>query len=192
MTLVGLCGKARSGKDTVGNMLATKHGYKRFAFADRLKDVVRDINPYVPVEAPEVPKRWVRLDDLVHDIGWERSKENPVVRQYLQNAGTGMRGRVGKNVWVDPVLMQSEAEENSVITDCRFLNEAEAIHDKGGLLVRIIRPGGGLQGGLGNHVSETDLDGTTFDWTIVNDGSMRVLEKQVDALEAHIVGMGYL
>ena len=37
MKLIGLTGKARSGKDTVANYLFNQHGYTRIAFADPVK-----------------------------------------------------------------------------------------------------------------------------------------------------------
>ena len=43
-TLIGFCGYARSGKDTIGNMMVKKMGFKRISFGDVLK---ADLDEYM-------------------------------------------------------------------------------------------------------------------------------------------------
>ena len=43
MSLIGLCGFAGAGKDTVAKYLYERRGYIKIAFADPLKDVVSAI-----------------------------------------------------------------------------------------------------------------------------------------------------
>lgn len=45
-TLIGLTGRKRSGKDTVGQFLQTA-GLERVAFGDPIKRILADLNPYV-------------------------------------------------------------------------------------------------------------------------------------------------
>lgn len=62
---------------------------------------------------------------------------------------------------------------NWIITDVRFPNEAKAIKDKSGLLIRINR---GIRN-TGNHLSETALDNyEKFDSIIENNGSIKDLQ----------------
>lgn len=42
-TLIGLSGKAGSGKDTMADYLSVNHGFKRIAFADKLKEVCAEL-----------------------------------------------------------------------------------------------------------------------------------------------------
>lgn len=44
--LIGLTGRKRSGKDTVGQFLQTA-GFERVAFGDPVKRILADLNPYV-------------------------------------------------------------------------------------------------------------------------------------------------
>lgn len=56
-------------------------------------------------------------------------------------------------------------EPNWIITDTRFLNEAKAIKDKGGILIRVDRPG---VKAINDHPSEIELDDYPFDYKIMN------------------------
>lgn len=43
MEMIGICGKARSGKDTMAERLVLNYGYTRYAFADPLKAAVNEM-----------------------------------------------------------------------------------------------------------------------------------------------------
>lgn len=67
---------------------------------------------------------------------------------------------------------------NWVISDVRFKNEAKAIKDKGGILIRVDRPGFEE---TGQHLSETALDDYDgFDHIIMNDGTVEDLFTKID------------
>lgn len=65
---------------------------------------------------------------------------------------------------------------NWVVTDVRFPNEAKAIADKDGILIRINRLG---VKPVNNHPSETSLDDYGFDYIIDNDSTIKSLTKVV-------------
>jgi hypothetical protein len=67
-------------------------------------------------------------------------------------------------------------EENYVITDVRFENEAEMIIGLGGQLWRIKRVGFGP---VNDHVSESELDGYKVSQIFVNNGTLKDLEALV-------------
>ncbi len=71
---------------------------------------------------------------------------------------------------------------NWIITDVRFPNEAKAIKDKGGIVIRIERPGGESHCG-GQHDSETALDNYSFDYVIDNEGSIDELIEKIKQLK---------
>lgn len=64
----------------------------------------------------------------------------------------------------NPVLW-SEYYPNWIITDVRFPNEAKAIKDRGGVIIRIDRP---FVKPINNHPSEVSLDTWNFDYKIAN------------------------
>ncbi|AKY03366.1 deoxynucleoside monophosphate [Streptomyces phage Caliburn] len=170
--LVGLSGYAGSGKDEAAKEL-TRGGWRRTAFADRLRDFAYRQNPLVKTH-PDVGV--VHLARLVDDMGWERAKRTfPDVRNILVSTGQTARLILGVNVWVDAVLNDFRPDREAlVITDVRMRNEADRIRELGGTLIRIERPGvGPATDVLGQpYESETALDDYPFDHTLVNDGSV--------------------
>mgnify|MGYP003142461270 FL=1 len=69
-----------------------------------------------------------------------------------------------------------------IITDVRFSNEAKAIKDRGGIMIRIERPEGESHCG-GQHASETALDNYNFDYVIDNEGSIDELIEKIKQLK---------
>ncbi|MER5851066.1 hypothetical protein ABT126_29580 [Streptomyces sp. NPDC002012] len=178
--LIGLAGAARSGKDTAAQALL-ECGWTRRAFADKVRDVVYAMD--LVLNGDEWSDGYATVRHEVDAHGWERAKENyPVVRQYLQRLGTdGGRAILGEKVWVDALFRDFETWGPTVITDVRFPNEADAIRERGGLVVAIQRPG---QAPIpeAEHVSETSLRGYLFDDVILNDGSVAQLHDRVRQL----------
>lgn len=64
---------------------------------------------------------------------------------------------------------------NWIITDMRFPNELQAVKDRGGITIRVNRPGLVES----NHLSETILDSATFDFVINNDKDIKHLINEV-------------
>lgn len=175
--LIGVSGYAQAGKDSVGLILVENHGFKRTAFADRMRQMALAINPIIDFAHEGFAGRPVRLDEIVSGVGWERAKKNEEVRSLLQKLGTdGGRVCLGEDVWVRATLRSIAKKANWVITDVRFPNEAAAIIARKGTLVRIVRPHNGPANG---HVSERALDNYNFDYKIDNDGTLVELEEMV-------------
>ena len=71
---------------------------------------------------------------------------------------------------------------NWIITDVRFPNEAQAIKDRGGFIIRVNRNWGNTDNLFNQHPSETALDNATFDYTIDNNGSIEELIEKVKVI----------
>lgn len=167
--IVGLSGYAQSGKDTVGKILVDNHGFERKAFADILRQAAYILNPWIGGE---------RLQAVVDRHGWERAKALQEVRRLLQVFGTEVgRELLGQDVWVNALHKQLEPTKNYVITDVRFPNEARFVWFQGGKLWRVIRPGFRP---VNPHASETALDATALDATILNNGTLELLAGRVE------------
>jgi hypothetical protein len=69
---------------------------------------------------------------------------------------------------------------NWIITDTRFPNELQAVKDKGGITIKVVRPETDYL--AGDHASETALDKSKFDYVIVNDGTMDDLVKEIEKI----------
>jgi hypothetical protein len=175
--IIGLSGYAQSGKDTVAGMLIGLHGYKNVAFANNIRKLLYEMDPYINDGNPVF-----RLQDLVDSRGWDEAKTiAPETRRLLQDLGVGARELFGQDFWVEQVLKNINPADRIVITDVRFQNEAEAIKKQSGQIWRVNRPG---VGPVNNHISETDMD--LWDWDAVitnnNDNDMQSLINQIKVL----------
>lgn len=68
------------------------------------------------------------------------------------------------------------------VTDVRFRNEIKAIKEAGGKVIRIARPGAGLDGSGALHVSETEqasIPDSAFDAVIQNTGTLEDLRARI-------------
>lgn len=184
--LVGLTGRKQSGKSTAAEALAGV-GYVLDAFADDLKRIVyatRGIRVRVPAGVdPLVPEEYFSsYQDVLDRFGADRAKEAvPDVRSILQTFGTeGVRAVLGENVWIDQVMRRVSEREQAgvptVVPDVRFPNEAQAILDAGGLLLRIVRPG---QPTADAHDSERHIAHLPAHADIVNDSGLETLRARV-------------
>lgn len=109
----------------------------------------------------------------------------PLVRKLLQGYGTEVRRADDPNYWVKQwkieVQKQLDLGNWVVCDDVRFLNEAEAIHEMGGILVRIQRPD---IVDTGTHSSETEMEQIGVSRIIeTKQGDLESLYKQLDDLE---------
>lgn len=147
--LVGVVGKARHGKDSVGNILL-EHGFMKEAFAKPVKDAAKAI--------------WGFTDDQLYG---EESVKNAMdprwnisPRMAMQFLGTEfgrdllpkLTPQFGSGFWVEHFRQRYEkylqdhksnpanCTSNLVVCDVRFPNEAKLIKDLNGLVVRVKRP----------------------------------------------------
>lgn len=150
MRIIGLAGKAGSGKDTAGallqGMLETQ-GYNctKLSFAAKLKDACSMFFGWdrERLEYDFDYKEGNTLDNGAPDpacqmLGMTR-------RQVMQNFGTeAVRNGLHKNAWViilQLAIFNGEYDEYDFgfLTDCRFLNELQFVRDMHGTLIRVHR-----------------------------------------------------
>jgi hypothetical protein len=124
-TIIGLCGYARSGKDTLGRIMVERLGFKRISFGDTLK---KDLDEYMRMQV---------LEDLINknielsfnDINFLNPKNistKELLRPYMIWFGEKMKQINGVHHWTNRALREvSEADKKVVITDVRRENELE-------------------------------------------------------------------
>jgi len=170
--IVGIAGKMGSGKDSVASFLHSTRGYTVVRFADALKAACCAIYGW-------------RLEDL-ENLEFKMTVDpfwGTTPRVILQKFGTeACRNVLDKQIWVKCLerRIRDSKAKRFVIPDVRFINEAQAVKDWGGSLIRVERPGyipPGLTPEQAGHTSETELDAFT-DWSagIMNDGDLSKLE----------------
>lgn len=170
---VGICGRARVGKSTFAGMLANEFGYHRVAFATALKATLATMC-------------------LGPDVAFEE-KMKPLVcphtgvtyARMLQMLGQCVRREFGTDFWVKVLFDRCEkmaAERQGcswfLIEDVRFPPEAEEIRRRGGVIVRLTRPGVVLNDGR-NAAEEDITESISCDYAVVNDDTMEQLEEKM-------------
>ena len=170
MCIISFSGKARSGKDTLANVLCEKFGYQNISFAESLKnmcshasglersyffaDELKDKTFDTPLAlndqfVQDLIKNFRNITDE-QKLSIESSCANKTVvtpREMLQYVGTEViRKSMGDNVWIDLVRNQlhymnnNYGQNNFVITDCRFPNERKMLRELGSILFYLERP----------------------------------------------------
>ena len=188
--IIGINGYAGSGKDTVGEIIRMqqpKENWEIKKFAGKLKEVASIILgiPKTMFENQEFKKK--TLPQMWSDHGLPMT-----VRDFLQRLGTdALRQGLHPNTWVNALMMEYKevcfagkdsegadlfAYPNWIVTDCRFPNEANAIKNAGGIIIRVNRQG---YKAINAHPSEVALDKWSYDYVIDNDGSIEDLKKEV-------------
>lgn len=168
-------------------------------FADKLKDILcllinctREQLENTDFKEKELGEEWWYYKDMVlkeKTFPYAEVKQafnnklnyilvKPTPRILLQLIGTEcFRNIIHVNTWVNALMSEYDSEKSWVVTDVRFPNEAKAIKDANGILIRINR----IQyNNIAPHESETALDDYNhFDYVIDNNGSLENLIYQV-------------
>jgi len=178
---------------------------ERYPRTDPTVQQARDIVANMPGKAPSSVQAWAR-----------KSPDEYLTPRYaLQRLGTEWGRDCYYNVWVEYAMrvaqrLISDPDDGSVpyydkkdgltykplgpygmplgvaIPDVRFRNEVDGIRAAGGKVIRLRRPGSGLQGLAGLHASEVEQAGipdSAFDHVIENEGSLNELRaKAADML----------
>jgi hypothetical protein len=101
-------------------------------------------------------------------------------RLILQLLGTEFgRNLITKNIWINSLFRSyNEEEDNWVITDVRFDNEAEAITSRGGFIIQVIRDQESVDETI-LHASERSISNGYVEHVINNNGTIEDLINQV-------------
>jgi hypothetical protein len=191
--LIALTGQKFSGKDTVGEFYVQKYGYIRVAFADILREM---IDPLLNVleRHHTYTERWVtgRTPEWMERKSIRTSFRGATSpRHLLQTLGTEWgRKHIDPDVWVWTAMRKvDQAWSNGhpvVITDLRFENEAQYVHDFGGDIIKIARPETDAASAPWwkiwgrRHASEISIDEKWFDYVITNDNTIEHLHARAE------------
>lgn len=106
--------------------------------------------------------------EVLHDLTVRT--ELPTVREALEYIGTGLfRHGFHPNTWLNAAF--ANAEDFMVFADGRFKNEDQAIKDKDGITIKILR-----DTDYPTSMSEEEIDDIETDYIIYNDESIPTLK----------------
>lgn len=164
--IIGIHGKKRSGKDTIGKFIASLVPSKKtHSFALPVKETTAKMFGISIDTLMDGPER-----EIV-DSFWGISP-----RKMLQLVGTDCARNIIRNdIWIKRMEMEYLASNDDlsdlfIITDTRFENEADWIRSQNGTIFHVIRPE--LTEISDSHESECGIDVKDNDIVILNDGGI--------------------
>jgi len=171
--IIGITGFKRSGKTETGNILSTL-GYRQYALADGVKAVAKLAYGFTE-------------DEVQGNSGYDREQIVPdlglSVRQVLQKIGTEVAREIYDETWIRMLKKRISEDRRGlfveplvVVTDVRFLNEAEAIWEMGGEVWRVDREGVDLDD---THPSELSILDIEPDFVLKNNSTLDALTVRI-------------
>lgn len=161
MKMIGLIGKARAGKTTVGKILESEFEYKRYAMADQIREAIVHGLPFVTEWQLRQGKQ-----SNIPEIG-------VTGRELLQKMGHEWGRTLNPNMWIHAIQRRIELDEADinriVIDDVRYDNEVEWIKKHGGIILGVDRPKINADGSVWrSHASESGINPDLVDEWIGN------------------------
>jgi len=194
---IALTGRMRSGKTTIADHLWLKHDFAKVSFASSLKLTADRLfsHLYEPI-----------YEDCPFSEGGRTVKDYRKPRALLQELGQKMR-EIDEDVWIKQAEQDVKLAEawrgtaGVVIDDLRQPNEYEWARANGFIIIRVEadealrlkraeQEGDSFSAEDMAHDTEQHVDGFSVDYTIVNDGDMNDLERQVDEIMGEIKAKG--
>jgi hypothetical protein len=182
--LIGLVGYAGTGKDTVRQLLESEHGFVGLAFADPIRQMLRALFSENGIDEKYMDDRAFKeatIEDLL--------TEQPLsYRHMAQTLGTEWGRNLSPDFWLQIAGafiadQRRRGERRFVVSDVRFVNEAQWIKDAGGELWHIHRPSASP---VRAHASEAEIALIEVDRVVNNSGSIDDLWTRVDDVMAGV------
>ena len=140
--IISIVGFIGSGKDTVADYLANIHQFRRESFASTLKDSVAAVFGWDRTLLEGRTRQSREWRETV-DPWWANRLNLPHLtpRWVLQQWGTEVvRKSFHDDTWIASLENKiRKITDDVVISDCRFVNEIQAIRNQGGIVVRVTR-----------------------------------------------------
>jgi hypothetical protein len=163
--IIGISGKLGSGKSFIAKQIISRlseYNFKEKSFADNLKKIVSILTG---IDIKKITTREIKQKYL-HE--WDMT-----VGEMFQKLGTDcIRNHLNNNAWIISTFSKYTEEQNWIISDVRFINEADYVKKLGGILIRLegdplnIRQ---YDPRNSNHSSENELDNyDNFDMILEN------------------------
>ena len=139
--IIGFVGLIGSGKDTAADYLVNFHGFRRDSFAGTLKDAVSVVFGWDRTLLEGRTKESREWREKQDEWWTARLGIKITPRWVLQHWGTEVcRQGFHNDIWIASLENKLRKTNDSiVISDVRFPNEIQAIHNAGGNVIRVKR-----------------------------------------------------
>jgi dephospho-CoA kinase len=188
--LIGIKGKMGAGKTTSSSILKKNYQCIEYAMAQPIKEIAKILG------FTETELYGTQCQKLKPNAYWGVS-----AREFLQKFGTDIcrdylptKIPQMNNPWIRcfEIFCKQNHSENIIVSDIRFLDEANAIKKCGGIIIEIYKTPKGKNacenvsdfetGEFHDpefHASETEMDQIKVDYIIKNDQSLEFLQEEL-------------
>jgi hypothetical protein len=168
--LVGIAGRAGSGKSTAADYLEAAYDFQPMAWAEPIKDLLEQLFLDRGIDHAHLHEPHLKTEPIAAMYGLS-------ARQLMQRAGDWGRS-IDADYWVHQLAHRMgmaaarpcdwhPIHDRIVIADVRYSNEAQWIVEAGGVIVRLHRD---QAGPAGTHSSESQVDQLAVHVDLVNNG----------------------
>lgn len=172
--VIAICGRKRTGKDTVAEYLCENYGYKNVKFAEPLKETMKCLFGFT--------EKQIEVDKEVVDNVWGITP-----RHAMQFFGTEIMQfklqeiipSIGRDFFAKS-LVSKYRHDKIVISDMRFLHESNMIRSvfPDSMIIKLENPD--IEGNNDTHMSESGIDDIVADYTIINNKTKQDLFDTLD------------
>lgn len=171
--LIGFCGLPRSGKSTAARYLVERYRFRHLNVGDPIHDMLRGFYRSCGLSEYGITHRM--RGDLKEAPDPLLNGKTP--RYAMQTLGKEWRDLISPSLFADRWGDKIDLGGDVVADGMRYADELEVLRGRGGLLVRVERPGVRNQW---DHPAERQL--LVADETIHNDGTLPELQFKIERL----------
>lgn len=176
--IIGICGKKRSGKDTIAKYLCDRYGYEHHKISEDLKTIVKILFGFTDnqVENDEKdvkdPKWGIAPREAMQFIGTE------IMQKEIQKLL--VEKNVGRNFWIHSFIEKHIINSSKliVISDLRFIHEYEVLKNHKVYVIRVDRFFTPISDN--EHESEKEFLDIPYNVCINNTKGVEELQKELD------------
>lgn len=211
---IALCGRKNSGKDTVAKFLnfylngglgsteevsgeilyrilninfkINRFRYLNIAFADKLKKIIGVMYSINPIYLHTQKKNTLFYNFYTHNLEATPSETSISARKLLQDTADKIKKGFGENYFVEDLLFTIRKANNVIVTDCRYINEYEALKKEEFYFIKVERDTEEVD----PHSSENsvvNLSDDNFDFIIKNNSDINTLARSCYDLYCELV-----
>lgn len=174
--IIGILGNKGHGKDTISDHLVSKYQFHKKAFGNPLKEICHILFGFNHEQLYGNRKE-------IKDKYWgitPRKAMQFVGTELFRNKMNELIPGISHNFWLECIRRQSGKYDRLVISDVRFQNEVDFIHEMNGIVIKVERENKKTND---VHASEREIRQiTNYDFYVANNSDLQALYSKVDNL----------
>lgn len=185
--LIGITGKIGSGKTTASRYLCNHWFFKEYTMAEPLKDIAKIFGfneaELYGTQAQKLkihPKWGISAREFLQKVGTDLFRDK--LREVIPDM------KIEKSIWCDIFKLKYNKDCSTVVSDIRFVDEAQTIKELGGFIIHIERDSilnemaSAHMASALTHRSELEMKDIEPDFYINNNGDVQQLYKELDRI----------